>query len=80
MAETFEPKNYNTDGGDTLVIGGTLRILDDATVEGLDGGGGGAVAAGDVTVTAIADTAGANVQAVLEDLAARLKALEDAAV
>lgn len=31
-------KNYNTDGGDTTVIGGKLIIEDGATVEGLSGG------------------------------------------
>ena len=31
-------KNYSTDGGDTLVIGGKLVIEQDATVEGLGGG------------------------------------------
>ena len=31
-------KNYFTDGGDTLVIGGKLVVEPDATLEGLDGG------------------------------------------
>ena len=31
-------KNYATDGGDRLVIGGTLEILDTATVTGLQSG------------------------------------------
>ena len=31
-------KNYTTDGGDRLVIGGTLEILDTATVTGLQSG------------------------------------------
>ena len=34
-------KNYSTDGGDTLVIGGKLVIEENATVEGLNQGGGG---------------------------------------
>ena len=46
---TNQTKNYRTDGGDTLVIGGKLVVEDGATVEGLDGGGGGEVAWGDVT-------------------------------
>lgn len=46
---SYEPKNYKTDGGDTLVIGGKLVVEDGATVEGLEGGGGGTVAWGDVT-------------------------------
>ena len=31
-------KNYLTDGGDRLVIGGTLEVLDTATVTGLQPG------------------------------------------
>ena len=31
-------KNYLTDGGDRLVIGGTLEVLDTATVNGLQSG------------------------------------------
>ena len=31
-------KNYATDGGDRLVIGGTLEVLDTATVTGLQSG------------------------------------------
>ena len=31
-------KNYLTDGGDKLVIGGTLEILDTATVTGMQSG------------------------------------------
>ncbi|MDZ4064912.1 MAG: Head fiber protein [Coriobacteriia bacterium] len=31
-------KNYTTDGGDRLVIGGTLEVLDTATVAGLQSG------------------------------------------
>lgn len=33
-------KNYSTDGGDALVIGGKLVIEEGAEVEGLGGGGG----------------------------------------
>lgn len=36
---TYTTKNYSTDGGDTLVIGGKLVIEEDAEVEGLEGGG-----------------------------------------
>ena len=32
------PKNYKTDGGDTLVIGGKLTVEEGATVEGLEAG------------------------------------------
>ena len=35
-------KNYFTDGGDTLVIGGKLVVEENADVEGLEGGGGSA--------------------------------------
>lgn len=34
-------KNYFTDGGDTLVIGGKLVVEEGAEVEGLEGEGGG---------------------------------------
>lgn len=37
---TYSTKNYNSDNGDTLVIGGKLVIEDGAVVEGLEGGGG----------------------------------------
>lgn len=49
-----------------------FAILDDAV-----GGTATPPDAADVPVTAIADTTGDNVQAVLEDIAARLKVLED---
>lgn len=46
---SYSTKNYSTDGGDTLVIGGKLVIEEDATVEGLSGeGGSGAVAWDDI--------------------------------
>ena len=45
----MQPKNYKTDGGDTLVIGGTLKVEAGATVEGLEGGGGGSTAWADIT-------------------------------
>ena len=49
-------KNYMTDGGDTLVIGGKLTVLEGATVEGLDDGGSGSSSY--VLPTASADTLG----------------------
>ena len=52
-------KNYFTDGGDTLVIGGALKVetgATGATVEGLNGSGAGASA----KVTAAALTADAS--------------------
>ena len=57
-------KNYATDGGDRLVIGGTLEVLDTATVTGLQSGYATEQAAGSVyqapnqaesTATTIAD-------------------------
>ena len=35
---TCNCKNYLTDGGDRLVVGGTLEVLDTATVTGLQPG------------------------------------------
>lgn len=32
----YQGKNYSTDGGDTLVIGGKLKVEEGAEVEGLD--------------------------------------------
>ena len=49
-------KNYFTDGGDTLVIGGALKVETGATVEGLNGSGAGA----STKVTAAALTADAS--------------------
>ena len=40
MPDTHVTKNYFTEGGDELVIGGKLTILEGAEVEGLSGGGG----------------------------------------
>ena len=40
MPDTHVTKNYFTDGGDELVIGGKLTVLEGAEVEGLSGGGG----------------------------------------
>ena len=49
-------KNYFTDGGDTLVIGGALKVETGATVTGLDGSVG---AAAKVTAAALtADASG----------------------
>ena len=44
MDQTIITKNYFTDDGDTLVIGGKLIVEDGAEVEGLDGDGGAAAA------------------------------------
>ena len=34
----YAGKNYSTDGGDKLHIGGTLEVAEDATVIGISGG------------------------------------------
>ena len=39
MPNTHVTKNFFTDNGDELVIGGRLTVLEGATVEGLSGGG-----------------------------------------
>ena len=41
MPDTHITKNYMAHGGDELVIGGKLTILEGATVEGLSGAGSG---------------------------------------
>ena len=60
-------KNYMADGGDRLVIGGTLEVLDTATVTGLQSGYASEQTAGSVyqatnqtesTATTIADLKG----------------------
>lgn len=62
-------KNYNTDGGDTTVIGGKLKFESDATIEGL---GASSSKAGLVKQgAAVADAAGA------APTAAEFKALLD---
>ena len=40
MPDTHVTTNYFTEGGDELVIGGKLTVLEGAEVEGLSGGGG----------------------------------------
>ncbi len=40
MPDTHVTKNYFTEGGDELVIGGKLTVLEGAEVEGLSSGGG----------------------------------------
>ena len=39
MPNTHVTKNFFTDNGDELVIGGKFTVLEGATVEGLSGGG-----------------------------------------
>lgn len=45
----YNSKNYKTDGGDTLVIGGKLQIEEGAEVVGLSTTGGGSVTSADIT-------------------------------
>ena len=40
MPDTHVTKDYFTEGGDELVIGGKLTVLEGAEVDGLSGGGG----------------------------------------
>lgn len=56
---SYVTKNYSTDGGDTLVIGGTLKVEAGATVEGLEGDGG-AAAWADITGKPAVIAAGAD--------------------
>lgn len=51
---SYTTKNYMTPGGDELVIGGKLTVLDGAEVTGISGGGGGSY----TLPTASADTLG----------------------
>ena len=54
MDQTIVTKNYFTDEGDTLVIGGRLIVEEGAEVEGLDGGGSAAENQPASTATAVA--------------------------
>ena len=54
MDQTIVTRNYFTDEGDTLVIGGKLIIEDGAEVEGLDGAGSAAENQSASTATAVA--------------------------
>ena len=54
MDQTIVTRNYFTDEGDTLVIGGKLIIEDGAEVEGLDGTGSAAENQSASTATAVA--------------------------
>lgn len=55
MPDTHNTKNFFTEGGDELVIGGKLTVLDGAETEGLSGAGGGSSY---TLPTASADTLG----------------------
>lgn len=59
-------KNYSTDGGDKLVIGGTLEIADGATVTGLE-----------TAATAYTDTKARNAIKTKTEIAALVSPTED---
>ncbi|WP_374833911.1 hypothetical protein [Paenochrobactrum pullorum] len=82
---TYSTKNYFTEGGDTLVVGGKLVIEEGAEVEGLEGDGGSSTAWADVTgkpeifpptvgTTATTASAGNHNHAVTADAASGLAA------
>ena len=66
---TQTTKNYFTDGGDTLVIGGKLVVEDGATVTGLDGGSSEPYTLTAATASALGGVKLAATQAALENTA-----------
>ena len=74
-------KNYLADGGDRLVIGGTLEVLDTATVTGLQSGYASEQTAGSV-YQAInqAESAATTIADLTSDFNALLQKLKDAGV
>ena len=74
-------KNYLTDGGDRLVIGGTLEVLDTATVTGLQPGYATEQTAGSVyQATNQAESAATNIAELKSDFNALLLKLKDAGI
>ena len=74
-------KNYLTDGGDRLVIGGTLEVLDTATVTGLQSGYASEQAAGSVfQATNQAESAATAIADLKSDFNALLQKLKDAGI
>ena len=74
-------KNYTTDGGDRLVIGGTLEILDTATVTGLQSGYATEQTAGSVyQATNQAESAATTITDLKSDLNALLLKLKNAGI
>ena len=74
-------KNYLTDGGDRLVIGGTLEVLDTATVTGLQSGYATEQTAGSVyQATNQAVSAATTISDLTSDFNALLQKLKDAGV
>ena len=73
--------NYTTDGGDRLVIGGTLEILDTATVTGLQSGYATEQTAGSVyQATNQAESAATTITDLKSDLNALLLKLKNAGI
>lgn len=74
-------KNYLTDGGDRLVIGGTLEVLDTATVTGLQSGYATEQTAGSVyQATNQAESAATTIADLKSDLNALLLKLKNAGI
>ena len=74
-------KNYATDGGDRLVIGGTLEILDTATVTGLQTGYATEQTAGSVYQTSNqAESAATTIADLKSDFNALLLKMKDAGI
>ena len=74
-------KNYATDGGDRLVIGGALEILDTATVTGLQTGYATEQTAGSVYQTSNqAESAATTIADLKSDFNALLLKMKDAGI
>ena len=74
-------KNYATEGGDRLVIGGTLEILDTATVTGLQTGYATEQTAGSVYQTSNqAESAATTIADLKSDFNALLLKMKDAGI
>ena len=74
-------KNYLTDGGDRLVIGGTLEVLDTATVTGLQTGYASTETAGSVyQATNQSESAATTIADLKSDFNALLIKMKDAGI
>ena len=74
-------KNYLTDGGDRVVIGGTLEVLDTATVTGLQSGYATEQTAGSVyQATNQVESAATTIADLTSDFNALLQKLKDAGI
>ena len=78
---THNCKNYATDGGNRLVIGGTLEVLDTATVTGLQSGYATEQTAGSVyQATNQAASAATTISDLTSDFNALMQKLKDAGI